>query len=46
MLAMQQRDSNHWANMTAVVEEIEGAVYRVGPLFDCINKNAYMCSIA
>jgi pre-mRNA cleavage complex 2 protein Pcf11 len=29
VLAMQQRDQNHWGNMTAVVEEIEGAVYRV-----------------
>lgn len=35
LLAMQQRDSNQWTNMTAVVEEIEGAVYRVcqSPLF-------------
>jgi pre-mRNA cleavage complex 2 protein Pcf11 len=29
LLAMQQRDQNQWANMTAVVEEIEIAVYRV-----------------
>jgi hypothetical protein len=29
ILAMQQRDQNQWGNMTAVVEEIEGAVYRV-----------------
>jgi pre-mRNA cleavage complex 2 protein Pcf11 len=31
LLAMQMRDSNQWSNMTAVVEEIEGAVYRVRP---------------
>lgn len=29
LLAMQQRDQNQWGNMTAVVEEIEVAVYRV-----------------
>lgn len=30
MMAMQQRDAGNWANMQAVVEEIETAVLRVG----------------
>lgn len=29
LTAMQQRDAQHWGNMTAVVEEIEAAIYRV-----------------
>jgi pre-mRNA cleavage complex 2 protein Pcf11 len=30
LIAMQQRDAGNWPNMNAVVEEIEGAVLRVG----------------
>jgi pre-mRNA cleavage complex 2 protein Pcf11 len=29
VLAMQQRDAQHWPNMQSIVEEIEAAVFRV-----------------
>lgn len=38
VLAMQQRDQNQWGNMTAVVEEIESAVYRVCFIKGCCDR--------
>ncbi|RSH87338.1 hypothetical protein EHS25_003247 [Saitozyma podzolica] len=47
VLAMQQRDAQHWPNMQSIVEEIEAAVLRSAPpeklpklyLIDSISKN-------
>jgi hypothetical protein len=40
VLAMQQRDAQHWPNMQSIVEEIEAAVLRVRRKFSVLTPDA------